>query len=122
MITKIEKITLYVNSQDEAKAFWTEKMGFDVTFEQQMGPGMTWIEVSPKNAQTALVLYPKQLMQQQNPDMVAHPSVIFSSENIEGFHSQISANGVGVSPMQAMPWGKMFNFKDPDGNQYMVRG
>ena len=28
MIKKIGKITIYVNNQEEAKAFWTEKLNF----------------------------------------------------------------------------------------------
>ena len=122
MITKIEKVTLYVNSQDEAKAFWTEKMGFKVKFEQQMGPGFFWIEVAPPNAETALVLYSKPQILQFKPEMVAHPSIIFSSNNIEELYAQLESKGVAVEPIQNMPYGKMFNFKDPDGNVYMVRG
>ena len=30
MINAISKVTLYVNNQEEAKAFWTEKVGFEV--------------------------------------------------------------------------------------------
>ena len=37
MIDSIGKITLYVNNQNEARDFWTEKMGFIVRLEQQMG-------------------------------------------------------------------------------------
>ena len=47
MIHAISKITLYVNNQEEAKAFWTEKAGFEVRAEEQMGPDMKWIEVGP---------------------------------------------------------------------------
>ncbi len=36
MITKIEKVTIYVENQTEAKAFLTEKMGFSVAFEMPM--------------------------------------------------------------------------------------
>lgn len=45
MINKIGKITLYVNNQEEAKEFWTNKMGFVVKLEQPMGPNMKWMVV-----------------------------------------------------------------------------
>ena len=122
MISKIEKVTLFVNSQEEAKKFWIEKLGFILTEEQMMGPDIVWIEVTPKNAQTALVLYPKAAMLSQKPEMVSHPNIIFSSDNIEDLHSHLSKNNVEVDYILSMPWGKMFNFKDPDGNSYMVRG
>lgn len=47
MIKKIGKITIYVNNQEEAKAFWTEKLNFVIKLEQPMGPNMTWLEVGP---------------------------------------------------------------------------
>lgn len=47
MIKKIGKITIYVNNQEEAKAFWTEKLNFVIKLERPMGPNMTWLEVGP---------------------------------------------------------------------------
>ena len=48
MIDSIGKITLYVNNQNEARNFWTEKMGFIVRLEQQMGADQKWLEVGPE--------------------------------------------------------------------------
>jgi hypothetical protein len=48
----------YVEDQQKAKAFWVEKAGLEVTVETPIGPGATWLEVAPKGAQSALVLYP----------------------------------------------------------------
>lgn len=123
MINKIGKITLYVNNQDEAKKFWTEKLNFVVKFEQQMGPGMKWIEVGPSESEfTTFVLYDKNLMRVQNPKTnVSHPSIILSTNDIESTYSQLKANSVEAGELMKMPYGKMFSFKDQDGNEYMVR-
>lgn len=40
MINKVGQIMLYVNNQDEAKDFWTEKLGFSVISEEDYGQGM----------------------------------------------------------------------------------
>jgi lactoylglutathione lyase len=123
MITKIDKITIYVESQEEAKAFWTEKMGFVVTADEAMGPDARWIEVSPQgNDLTTVVLYSKQLMQQQSPESVAHPSIMFSSTDIDQLWQKLQLDGVEISEIQKYPFGKMFDFRDNDGNPYMVRG
>jgi hypothetical protein len=53
MITRLDKVTIYVKSQEEAKEFWIDKVGFTLTLEQQMGPNMTWIEVAPKGKDLA---------------------------------------------------------------------
>ena len=60
MIKKIGKITIYVNNQEEAKAFWTEKLNFVIKLEQPMGPNMTWLEVGPNECEfTTFILYDK---------------------------------------------------------------
>ena len=58
MIKKIGKITIYVNNQEEAKAFWTEKLNFVIKLERPMGPNMTWLEVGPNECEfTTFILY-----------------------------------------------------------------
>ena len=39
MITKIGQIILYVNNQNEALKFWTEKVGFSIIAEENNGQG-----------------------------------------------------------------------------------
>lgn len=123
MINKIGKITIYVNDQDEAKKFWTEKLGFVVKFEQQMGPGMKWVEVAPnKDEFTTFVLYNKEQMKTQNPSAnLGHPSIILSTADINSAYEEIKKNEVKVGPLMEMPYGKMFTFFDVDGNQYLLR-
>ncbi len=122
MITRLDKVTVYVKSQEEAKKFWVDKVSFVLSFERQMGPNMRWIEVSPEGKDmTTLVLYPKDAMLQQNPAMVAHPSVIFATDDVESTWKDLKTRGVEVSEIQSLGYGKMFNFKDQDGNLYLVR-
>lgn len=123
MINKIGKITLYVNNQEEAKAFWTEKVGFVVKAELPMGPGMKWLEVAPnENEFTTFILYDKKAMQAQNPQTnVGHPSVLLSTTDIDKAYEEMKNKGVEVDELMKMPYGNMFSFKDQDGNQYMLR-
>lgn len=122
MINKIGKVTVYVNDQEEAKDFWLNKVGFVLKFEQEMAPGMAWIEVGPSEEEfTTLVLYSKPAMEQYNPSAVAHPSILFSTTDIESAYKKMQQNGVEVEEMQRMPYGTMFSFKDQDGNSYLLR-
>ncbi len=122
MINYIAKITIYVNNQEEAKQFWTEKVGF-VCHEQPMGPNFKWMEVRPtEQSMTSFVIYEKELMKKQRPNAnVEHPSVILSTQEIEKAYDQMKQNGVEVDELQVMPYGKMFSFKDQDGNSYLLR-
>ncbi len=123
MINKIAKITVFVESQEEAKKFWTEKMGFVVTDEKPVSPDMTWLELSPQGSDSpAIIFFPKNLMMQRYPQIVAHPSIMFSAENIEELWEQLNENGVEISEIQENSFGKIFDFLDNEGNPYMVRG
>lgn len=123
MINKIGKITLYVNDQAAAKKFWTEKAGFVVRLEQPMGPGMTWLEVAPDSeSSTTFVLYSKAAMAAQNPATnLGHPSILLSTTDIDRTYNELKENAVEVGPLMDMPYGRMFDFKDQDGNNFMLR-
>lgn len=122
MINKIGKVTVYVQDQEQAKDFWLNKMGFVLKMEEPMGPYTKWIEVGPSEDEfTTLVLYSKSAMEQQKPSAVSHPSVLFSTTNIESAYEKMKQNGVEVDDMLRMPFGTMFSFKDQDGNDYLLR-
>ena len=122
MINKIGKITVYVKDQEQAKDFWLNKIGFVLKFEKTMGPNASWIEVGPSEDEfTTLVLYSKSAMEQHKPSAVAHPSILFSTTDIESAYEKMKQNGVEVEDMLRMPFGTMFTFKDQDGNDYILR-
>lgn len=122
MINKIGKVTVYVQDQEQAKDFWLNKVGFVLKAENPMGPNATWLEVGPSEDEfTTLVLYSKSLMEQQNSAAVAHPSILFSTTDIDAAYEKMKQNGVVVEELQKMPFGSMFSFKDQDGNNYLLR-
>jgi lactoylglutathione lyase len=122
MINKIGKVTVYVNDQEQAKDFWINKIGFVLKVEQPMGPEFSWIEVGPSEDEfTTLVLYSKTAMEQHDPSKVSHPSILFSTTDIDSAYEKMKQNGVIVEEMLRMPFGTMFSFKDQDGNDYLLR-
>lgn len=118
----LAKVTLYVESQEEAKLFWLEKMGFEITLEQPMGPGMTWLEVGNKDLGASLVLYPREMMESQDSSVsTACPSLLFSTGDIQSKYDSLKSNGVKLDELQIMPYGKMTTFYDQDGNRFILR-
>ena len=45
MITHLKFMSIPVADQDRALKFYTEKLGFKVATDQEMGPGRRWIEL-----------------------------------------------------------------------------
>ncbi|NJA32062.1 VOC family protein, partial [Clostridioides difficile] len=44
-----------------------------------------------------------------------------STRDINGTYEQMANNEVEVGELMEMPYGRMFSFKDQDGNDYLVR-
>jgi predicted enzyme related to lactoylglutathione lyase len=119
MITHIGTAAVYVSNQQEAEEFWTGKLGFKVTNKKQMGPNAYWIEVAPAGARSSLVLYPRSAMEGWE---AMKPSIVFNCDDFDATIAQVRANGVEAGEPMDLPWGKFLQFKDPDGNEFGIRG
>lgn len=122
MIKKVGQIMVYVNDQDQAVKFWTEKMGFQVMSEQNNEQGMKWIELAPvAGVETTIILHNKQLIAKMQPELnVGTPSLLFFTENVDELYGDLTAKGVTVGEIVSMPSGKVFNFSDSEDNYFAV--
>ena len=119
MFSKIATQAVYVDDQPAAVRFWTERVGFELRFEADMGPDAKWIEVGPPGAESNLVIYPKSIMEDWAE---RKPSIVFVCEDIYATHREMAAHGVTFTQEpQAMPWGHFGIFIDEDGNWYGLR-
>src|ERR1700743_2318677 len=57
MITHLQFMSRPVVDQDRALKFYTNKLGFKVATDQEMGPGRRWIELRIGKAETRVVLF-----------------------------------------------------------------
>jgi lactoylglutathione lyase len=120
MITNLGTVALYVEDQQKAKDFWTNKAGFEVTAEHPMGPDTFWLEVSPKGAQTRLVLYPKGMMQGSES---MNASIVFECDNVMETYKTMKDNGVPFKEEpKEMQWGTFVQFNDEDGHEFLLKG
>ena len=100
MINRVQIVGVYVSDQDRALAFFTETLGFELVADNPFGDGQRWLQVRPPGAETSLALFTP-------PGM---------KERIGGF-----ANIVFSAPPTRQPWsGLMAQFKDPDGNTFVM--
>lgn len=122
MISKIGQIMLYVNNQDEALNFWTEKLGFHVVSEENNGQGMRWIEIAPtKGAETSIILHNKEIVAKMSPGLnLGTPSLMFIVENLDQLHSDFSNKNIKMGEIVNMPSGRVFNFADNEDNYFAV--
>jgi len=120
MVSKLGQVMLYVNNQDQAVKFWTEKLGFSVIAEEKNGD-MRWIEIAPKGAETSIVLHNKAFVAQMEPELnLGTPSLMFFSEHFDQLHNDLSNQNVKVGEIVNTPSGRVFNFADDEENYFAV--
>ena len=122
MFTKVGQIMLYVDNQDEAVDFWTEKLGFIVTSEENNDQGMRWFELAPKKgAETTIVLHNKEIVANMSPELnLDTPSLMFYSDDFEHLYRDLQNKGITVGEIVNMPSGRVFNFADNEDNYFAV--
>lgn len=125
---------IWVADQDEAVAFWTEKVGLEIKEDVTVAElgNFRWVTVGPKgDSGTAIVLMavPGQPVMDdatraQVLDLMAKgfaTALFFTTEDAYAEYDRLLANGVevGEKPVE-QPYGIDFGFRDPSGNQYRV--
>lgn len=127
---KIANTQLWVNDQDEALAFYTERLGMevrlDVTFPE-MG-GFRWLTVGPAGQpDVAIVLMPipgPPVMDAETADQVRDllakgyaGTVFLTTDDCRASYDELSARGVEfVEQPEERPYGIDSSFRDPSGN------
>jgi lactoylglutathione lyase len=120
LIKRIANVAVYVEDQQAATIFWTEKVGFELIRKDEMFPGSYWIEVAPKGAESSLVIYPKEVM---NDWEQRKPSIVFESDDIHKLYETLKTNGVQIhGEPEKMKWGTFIQFNDNEGNEFVVKG
>jgi predicted enzyme related to lactoylglutathione lyase len=128
MLTRVGTITVQVSDQDQALAYYTEKLGFEVRQDIPMGPEQRWIEVAPTGAQTRILLYKATPVQPGADSYEAALSRIGTStgmvldvDDIEATFAQLRERGVTiVEEPSRQPYGWWGVIADQDGNTYGV--
>lgn len=130
MIQRQSHTTLYVFDQDRAKAFYTQKLGFELREDFTL-EGYRWLTVAPPGEATALVLTPIKSggwMKQEDADilggLVSRGSLgggVFETADCRKTYEQLKERGVEfTSPPTERPYGVEAIFKDDSGNMFSL--
>ena len=120
MITQVKFLSIPVADQARALKFYTEKLGFKIATDQEMGPGATqrWIELRIGKAETRIVLF---TMDGEEGRIGTRMNCSLVCDDVEATYRQLSERGVEfVSPPQKQPWGSFVIMKDSEGNQLVL--
>lgn len=131
MITSLSHATIYVHDQDEALAFYKDKLGFEVRTDMSM-EGFRWLTVGPKDQPgLQLILMPLAPSPMMDADTVeqmkgllakgAFGTGVFQTDDCKKTYAELAAKGVEfVSEPQERPYGIEALFKDVSGNWFSL--
>jgi uncharacterized glyoxalase superfamily protein PhnB len=126
---KIANAQLWVHDQDEALAFYTEKLGFEVQSDvtlAEMGD-FRWLAVGPAGQDVSIVLMaiPGQpVMDSETGDQVRAlmakgfaGTIFLTTDDCRASYEELKGRGVEfVEEPEERPYGVDAGFRDPSGN------
>jgi uncharacterized glyoxalase superfamily protein PhnB len=131
---KIANAQLWVHDQDEALAFYTEKLGFvvqsDVTLDEM--DGFRWLTVGPPNQdEVSIVLMAipgAPVMDEETAgqvrDLMAKGfagTVFLTTDDCQASYEELKARGVEFTEApEKRPYGIDSGFRDPSGNSFRL--
>jgi catechol 2,3-dioxygenase-like lactoylglutathione lyase family enzyme len=114
---KLELVALPVSDVDRAKAFYTEKAGFNADHDHSVDGEIRFVQLTPPGSACSIALGTGLVDAQ--PGSVQGMQLVVS--DINAAHAELVDRGVEVSDVQEFPWGSFVFFKDPDGNGWAVQ-
>jgi predicted enzyme related to lactoylglutathione lyase len=131
MIQRVSHASVYVLDQDRAKAFYTEKLGFEVRADVTMGP-FRWLTVAPKGqADFELILMPIKptpMMDEATCNTIRElvqkgvlGGGVFATADCRKTYTELKARGVEfMQPPTERPYGIEALVKDDSGNWFSM--
>ena len=114
---KLELIPVPVSDVDRAKAFYTEKAGFNADHDHRVSDEIRFVQLTPPGSACSISI---------GEGLVKTPpgsaqGIQLVVDDIEAARAELAGRGVDVSDVQAFPWGSFVFFSDPDGNTWSVQ-
>ena len=133
MLQQLANVQVWVNDQDEALAFYTDKLGFEVREDvtvPELG-NFRWLSVGVPGQDVAIVLMAvpgapvfDDETRQQILDLLAKGAsggLFFTTEDCRASFEELAARGVEFTQEPTeQPYGVDAGFRDPSGNQFRM--
>jgi catechol 2,3-dioxygenase-like lactoylglutathione lyase family enzyme len=132
MIRRMSHATIFVNNQDEALDFYTNKLGFKVHTDAMVGADFRWLTINaPDQPDFEIILMePKPGMLMDEPTANQLRAIMdkgvlgagaFNTDDCRGTYEELKSKGVQfVSEPAERPYGIEAVFKDNSGNWFSL--
>jgi len=113
---RLELVQVPVSDVDRAKAFYTEKVGFNADHDHQVSDELRFVQLTPPGSACSIALGTGL---SDKPPGSAQLQLVVS--DIHAARAELVDRGVEVTDVQDFDWGSFVFFSDPDGNGWAVQ-
>jgi catechol 2,3-dioxygenase-like lactoylglutathione lyase family enzyme len=114
---KLELVYVPVSDVDRAKAFYTEKAGFNEDTDATVSDDLRFVQLTPPGSSCSISIGTG--LSDMEPGSARGLQVVV--DDIHTARSELAERGVEVSEVDVFPWGSFVFFSDPDGNGWAVQ-
>jgi predicted enzyme related to lactoylglutathione lyase len=114
---KLELVQVPVADVDRAKAFYTEKAGFNADQDAAVSDEIRFVQLTPPGSACSIAI--GKGLTDMPPGAVQGLQLVVS--DIGSARAELVDRGVDVGEVQDFPWGRFVYFQDPDGNGWAVQ-
>jgi catechol 2,3-dioxygenase-like lactoylglutathione lyase family enzyme len=114
---KLELVAIPVSDVDRAKAFYTERVGFNADHDHRVSDELRFVQLTPPGSACSIAF--GEGVTTAKPGSVEGLQLVV--DDVEKAHAHLQDRGVEVSEVQEFPWGSFVFFSDPDGNRWAVQ-
>jgi catechol 2,3-dioxygenase-like lactoylglutathione lyase family enzyme len=109
---RLELVNVPVSDVDRSITFYTEKLGFNLDHDHDIGGGVRFVQLTPPGSACSISIGTG--LSQMKPGSVDGLQCVV--DDAAAAHAELSGRGVEVSDVQAFDWGTFVFCNDPDGN------
>ncbi len=114
---KLELVAVPVSDVDRAKAFYTERVGFNADHDHRVSDSIRFVQLTPSGSACSIAI---------GDGLVKTPpgsaqGLQLVVDDVKAARAELLERGVEVSEVQDFPWGSFVFFSDPDGNSWSVQ-
>jgi catechol 2,3-dioxygenase-like lactoylglutathione lyase family enzyme len=96
MINGLSLVTIYVKDQDEALAFYTEKLGFEKRMDAPFG-GNRWLTVAPVGQKEVEIVLQKVTTEDRLARVGQAPTWVLATDDVHHQYDELVSRGREVS-------------------------
>ncbi len=114
---RLELVQVPVSDVDRAKDFYTQRAGFVLDHDHEVGGGIRFVQLTPPGSGASIAIGTG--LTTMPPGSVEGLQLVVA--DIEAAREELTGRGLDVGEVQDFPWGRFLFFADPDGNRWAVQ-